>query len=278
MDPSPSQPPSPHPRIASLAPPRSAPPRPSSSTLDAPFEPTARSSPSASHSVTTAIAAPTALDHPPFAPLFTLVEDARARTPTAHPAVHYVFAGDDPAPRPDPVLDALLRLNGVASAPGSPPAERERAAATSNARAAKGAEQARERERERARKEGGAVRERYVLVTLDATGRAVEAAHSLTPDWQVLGAEVGPAPMLEGGGAGGLMLKIEGTEGWGAERKGKGDLEGAGEEEEEEEEDRLEALVEDYTARMEELQKILGKAEGLEVMEEEPPDEGEETA
>ena len=292
MTPSSSQPPSPHPRTASLAPPRASSPapapapsgpsrgdplRPPSSTLSAAFEPTPRS-PSAGHSAaTTAVPAAPAPADPPFVPLFTLVEDARARgaaAATHHPAVHYCFAGDDR--HPDPVLDALLRLHGAASAPGSPPAERDRA------RESRAATKTREDRRAAPAKatKTAPVRERYVLVTLDATGRAVAAAHSLTPDWQVLGAAIGPAPMLEGGGGGGgeggLMLKIEGTEGWATRQEGTGDPEGAGEEEDEEE--RLEGLIEDYAARMEEMQKVLGKAEGLEAANEDPPDEGEETA
>jgi len=65
----------------------------------------------------------------------------------------------------------------------------------------------------------------------------------LTGDWQVLSAEMGKAPTLEGGGEeGGLMLRIVGTEG----PKGDG-LEGTG----------LEGLVETFGRRMGELRRVV---------------------
>lgn len=78
---------------------------------------------------------------------------------------------------------------------------------------------------------------------LDASGTAVASAHSLTGDWQVLRAEIGKAPTLEGGGAKvGQMLRIEGTEGI---RRPEG--EGVG----------LEGLVEAFGKRLGELRRVV---------------------
>ena len=72
----------------------------------------------------------------------------------------------------------------------------------------------------------------------------------MTPDWQVLNAEVTPAPMLEGGEegeTGGLMLKIEGTEGVSLQSTA------------EESEVGMEGLVEIFKGRMEELRRVVEK-------------------
>ena len=83
-------------------------------------------------------------------------------------------------------------------------------------------------------------------MNLAPSGRDVASAHSLTEDWQVLGAEIGAAPMLEGDGegeTGGLMLRIKGTEGIPQAKFDDGLS--------------MEALIEVYKGRMDELKKVV---------------------
>ncbi|MCJ1292415.1 hypothetical protein MMC34_003965 [Xylographa carneopallida] len=153
----------------------------------------------------------------PFNPFFTLIEDAHSPT-THHPTVHYIFSDDDP----DLLTNALLHIHDSQAAqapstqsrgPGSPP------------------------------RVDQDTQERYVLLNLAASGTAVDSVHSLTGDWQVLSAEIGKAPTLEGGGGeGGLMLRIEGTEGSKAEG-----VECLG----------LEGLVETFGRRMGQLRRVV---------------------
>ncbi|CAZ82279.1 unnamed protein product [Tuber melanosporum] len=103
-----------------------------------------------------------------------------------HPVVHYVFSDDEFDPIP----------------PGA---------------SGKGQEQEREQERQQ---------ERVVVVDMNADGETVAAAHSLSADWQVVGANVASAPQWmagdeDGGGgggagasgsSGGLMMTICGLE------------------------------------------------------------------
>ena len=89
--------------------------------------------------------------------------------------------------------------------------------------------------------------DRYILLTLSPSLTAISSARSMTPDWQVLNAEISSAPTLEGasGEEGkGMMLRIEGTEG--AKRLGREEAEALG----------LEGLVEEFGRRMEELRKV----------------------
>lgn len=156
----------------------------------------------------------------PFEPFFSLVEDARA-TAAHHPAVHYIFSDDDTEVLPETLLTLALTPQTQKHTPASPAVAK------------------------------GGVRDRYVVVTLGENGRSVASAQSLTGDWQVLGAEVSAAPMLEGeeGETGGLMLRIQGTSGVGEDGGGaEGDVEGA---------------VERFRERMTELRRVVdGRKEG----------------
>ncbi|MCJ1379924.1 hypothetical protein MMC17_003027 [Xylographa soralifera] len=150
----------------------------------------------------------------PFNPFFTLIEDAHSPT-THHPTVHYIFSDDDS----DLLTNTLLHIHDSQA-----PNTQSRGTSTS-------------------RRADQETKERYVLLNLAASGTAVESVYSLTGDWQVLSAEIGQAPTLEGGGAeGGLMLRIKGTEGPKAEG-----IEGLG----------LEGLVETFGRRMGELRRVV---------------------
>lgn len=102
--------------------------------------------------------------------------------------------------------------------------------------------------------------ERYVVVELEESGREVKGAWSLTGDWAVRATQVGVAPTLEGGGGGegqgeeggekGLLLRIEGMEGWEGEDIAEGKGEGEGER-------GLEELVEVFGKRMGELRGVV---------------------
>ncbi|MCJ1390646.1 hypothetical protein MMC18_003507 [Xylographa bjoerkii] len=153
----------------------------------------------------------------PFTPFFTLIEDAHSPA-TDHPTVHYIFSDDDS----DLLTNTLLQIH---DSQASQSTETQPSDTNSPARASQ------------------ATKERYVLLNLAPSGTAVESVYSLTGDWQVLSAEIGKAPTLDGGGGeGGLMLSIEGTEG----PKGAG-VEEMG----------LEGLVEIFGRRMGELKRIV---------------------
>ena len=159
---------------------------------------------------------------PNFSPYFTLVANASI---THHPTVHYIFA-DDPSDN-DPITTAALDLLN----PSSPT----------------GLEQ-----------DGSTTRkERYALLDLDSSGTKVLNSQSMSPDWAVIGADVGAAPTWEGGadtqeGEGrGMMLKIEGMDAAAeAEQKQGG------------RDKELEELVKDYERRMEELRRVVGTGFG----------------
>lgn len=113
------------------------------------------------------------------------------------------------------------------------------------------------------------------MIDMDATGTKVLSAHSMSPDWAVTSAELGPAPTWdkdgqgmqeEGGDEGeeeeeerGLMLRIEGMEvlGTEAEREWKGKGRGHGEDK------RLDELVDVYERRMGELRRIVDAGAGV---------------
>ena len=81
---------------------------------------------------------------------------------------------------------------------------------------------------------------------MDANGTKVVSAQSLSPEWAVVGAEVGKAPMWDGGEQG-LMLRVEGV---GVDAEG---LDGEG---------GVEELVGVYGRRMEELRRVVEGAVG----------------
>jgi hypothetical protein len=197
---------------------------------------------------------PDSYTYPEFASFFTLVEDVR--TGTAHnPTVHYIFTDDEG----DGLTDTLFRLNSPHSV----------SAATSRTvtRKITGASSSSETSRNRgpalsaeAGEQGGSSsippRERAIVVTLSEDGRSVATAHSLTSDWQVLGADITAAPTLHGddleGETGGLMLRVSGTEGIPADVPGNGPGGAA-----DEDVVSLEAAVERYRERMEELRRVV---------------------
>ncbi|KAI2638533.1 hypothetical protein GGS21DRAFT_445102 [Xylaria nigripes] len=129
---------------------------------------------------------------PPFAPIFTLVENASART-THHPHVRYIFSDDDP----DIWTRALAECEeSYAPESGSVPASANRAVLLD-------------------------------LTRSDDGGYSVSWASSLSPSWAVLNAQLSQIspPSSEAGHSGGsgeagpnhscadrLMLRIEGIE------------------------------------------------------------------
>ena len=81
----------------------------------------------------------------------------------------------------------------------------------------------------------------------------------MTPDWQILNAEIGAAPTWDGGGeaaggegGAGFMLRVEGTEG--TKRLGREEVEKSG----------MEGLMEAFGRGMDELRRVV---EGWEVLE-----------
>lgn len=113
-----------------------------------------------------------------FTPFYTLIADPITGE-YAHPTVHYVFADDDP----DILTNAFL-ANDEEALPANA---------------------------------GSAREERFVIVDMDADGKQVLSATSLTPQWQALRTTLGPAPswrggVEQGGTDKGLMLKITGQE------------------------------------------------------------------
>jgi hypothetical protein len=144
-----------------------------------------------------------------FAPFFTLITSTNSTT-THHPTVHYIFSDDDT----DVLTDALLHIADRAEAP--PPT-----ASKSEAK------------------------ERYIVVNINESGETVRQAYSLTGDWQVLTAEVGKAPTREGEESGGMMLRVEGTEGVKVEEAGAVGEEG------------LERLVSVFERRLAEMKRVL---------------------
>ncbi|KAI1500131.1 hypothetical protein F5X99DRAFT_252726 [Biscogniauxia marginata] len=130
-------------------------------------------------------------DPPPFAPIFTLVNDTSTRT-THHPHVRYIFSDDDP----DILTQALAEYNTGIDASAPDPASTHRAMILNLAPNSDG-------------------------------GYSVEWASSLSPSWAVLNADVNQiSPSPSDGGSSGtgrgdgeptnrpdrLMLRIEGIE------------------------------------------------------------------
>ncbi|KAK4990095.1 hypothetical protein LTR50_002725 [Elasticomyces elasticus] len=127
------------------------------------------------------------LPPPDFHPFFTLIEDS-ATGEHHHPSVHYIFSDDDP----EPLTSACLAA-AEANTP-LPPAE---SAGTVGP---------------------PAPTERYILLDVAADGRTVQAAQSLSAEWQVVQTHARRAPSFadaktagEEGGRG-LMLRVVGTE------------------------------------------------------------------
>jgi hypothetical protein len=158
----------------------------------------------------------TLLPPPNFKPFFTLIEDTTSGE-HYHPYVHYVFADDDPAI----VTAASMRSLGL-----------DDSKYMSN-------EAQDENERQQG-SEGGSqdgeaplaesplpppipgVKEHYLILDLDADGRTIVDAQSLSPEWQITESSIRTAPSFdESSPDQGYMLRIEGIEIPG-KNKGKG--------------------------------------------------------
>lgn len=146
--------------------------------------------------------------------LFTLVHNSTSKT-THHPHVHYIFADDDP----EILTRALAASDPTAS--------------------------------------GGTDAARSVLldVAQGDEGWQVSHASSLSADWAVVDAGLQPMEDAEGqeGGAGGLMLRIEGVDGESGDVEAS---EGARDGREE-----YGALVGEFERRMGVLRRVVGASE-----------------
>ncbi|KFY25033.1 hypothetical protein V491_01924 [Pseudogymnoascus sp. VKM F-3775] len=156
---------------------------------------------------------PAMSSRPPFAPFFTLVDDATTST-THHPInVRYIFSDDDDQDLTDDYLAALSgpspNSSSITHSDSSNPS-----LASSSRHQQRGAHTGDPKEPEH----------RTIILDLDATGTTVTAAHSLSPSWQVLSASITKAPTWESGrptaeaddaeaGAARFMLRLEGTKG-----------------------------------------------------------------
>ena len=150
--------------------------------------------------------------------------------------MHYIFTDD--IPDSDPITVAALRV----LSPSSPSSPRTIANEDEN--------------------HGKPIKERFILIDMDATGSNVVSAQSMSPDWAVTSTEVGAAPTWDRDGEGGegergegeeegrgMMLRIEGMEVLGGE--------------DERGERRLEELVEVYERRMGELRRVVDAGIGV---------------
>lgn len=141
-----------------------------------------------------------------FAPYFTLISDA-ASTATYHPRdVHYLFSDDDPELLTSACLDALHNPTSSESA-------------SSSKTKSSGSQEQRDRKPSYA-----SIREhRVLLLDVDAAGKAITKARSLTPNWQILNTNISAAPTWDAAqdnaaqdvhtqsSNASMMLKIEGT-------------------------------------------------------------------
>lgn len=164
---------------------------------------------------TSYIAPPTAssiLPPPDFRPFFTLISDPISGE-HHHPTVHYIFADDE-----------------------------DQGAITSEALAVL------DRDEDTAHQDE--VEERAVLLDMEADGKTVASASSLSADWQAITAEVAQAPSWgesKQGAERGLMLKIAGKETNSRETARNTDVRD------------LEGLVAQFGRQLESLDEVLGK-------------------
>lgn len=160
-------------------------------------------------------------------PFFTLVTDAGEgeERSTHHPTqVHYLFSDDDGSAE---LTSALVRSlenggEGDVGLEGGEEEDEEESNSSSSATFRKDGTRIRSQPKTTKSKTGEAKRqERVVIVDINETGDAVVGVSSLSPEWQVINAEMGKAPTWDGadssspsdigGGEGGMMLKIEGV-------------------------------------------------------------------
>lgn len=150
---------------------------------------------------------------PPFTPFFTLITDPN-NSSIHHPAnIHYIFSDDDPEILTTACLSALSPPSPHASTQ-SPQATSTSSSSSSNRRPSKTTAQTPSNPKEKSSRE-----QRTVILSLSETGDSIVSAHSLTPTWQILSTEITNAPTWDAADAdgtrhaGGLMLRIEGTDG-----------------------------------------------------------------
>ncbi|KAI7588238.1 hypothetical protein D0869_07863 [Hortaea werneckii] len=173
------------------------------------------------------------LPPPDFKPFFTLIEDPQTGE-HHHPAVHYIFADDEPEFLTDATLMALEQ------------------------------QQQQQQQEQTPTPQASEVEERFILLDLAEDGKTVLSTTSLSPNWQALKASVGKAPSLgqsegEGSGGGNPMLTISGQEGSRGSSAGFGGKKGrrmkvgaAGE-------GRVEDLVRGFEERLGGLDEVLGE-------------------
>jgi hypothetical protein len=154
------------------------------------------------------------LPPPNFQPFFTLIEDTTSGE-HYHPYVHYVFADDDPTI----VTAASMRGLGLDDAKYLP----------------QDAQDGRERRHNQGSEEGDGqdspvesplpppvpgIKEHYLIIDVDADGRTIVDAQSLSSEWQITETGIRTAPSFdEDSPDPGYMLRVEGVE---IPRKSKG--------------------------------------------------------
>ncbi|ESZ93144.1 hypothetical protein SBOR_6471 [Sclerotinia borealis F-4128] len=212
-----------------------------------------------------------------FAPFFTLItdstvliddKDGNPQTPTTHhpSRIHYIFSDDEDS---EVLKDACLRCIPDASSISNSNSFTNKA--SEELRASNSSSRPGSLKRKESGKDGkeNQREERVILIDMNETGDRVVRAQSLSDKWQIMGCEIGKAPIWEGEGneekGGGLMLRIEGvmipilkedTNLSGSREKGKGKENDDGNEEIEELD--MEKLLEGFDKKMNVLRKVIG--------------------
>ena len=161
-------------------------------------------------------------------PFFTLVEDATT-SEHFHPTVHYIFSDDDDR---DLLTEACLR---ALSDDAEQAEDKETSSSPDDSRQQQGRDSSvSKRSRSPTLLSPSSSpqetsKERYLIVDVGPSGDTITSVRSMTADWQALVAEVTNAPTWEAtegpktsqhNGAG-LMLRIEGTEGFSPSHRGR---------------------------------------------------------
>lgn len=196
-----SQPQSPAPKFAGLAA-SSVPPNVDSTSLSLPPNP-----PHQAYSTDL-----TTSHQQPFQPFFTLIADTSSST-TYHPRqIHYLFSDDDTEILTNACLDSSVPPHPNEADPISPSSSREHPPTAKLKSRSKQPRSNVPKEREN----------RVLVLDVDESGSLITKAHSLTPSWQILSTTLAPAPtweapntsQTEGANSnGGMMLRVEGTDG-----------------------------------------------------------------
>lgn len=162
-----------------------------------------------------------------FAPFFTLITDSTAvasddkdgnsHTPTTHhpSKIHYIFSDDEDS---DLLKDACLRcipdIPNLSNSNSSRNQNPEDLRASNSSSRSESARQRSSKNWEEKQRE-----ERIIIIDMNQTGDRVLRAKSLSDKWQLMGCEVGKAPIYKGAGeekgekekSGALMLMIDGV-------------------------------------------------------------------